>query len=150
MSLRTPGPLERRFERLLDYVFWCGMEVFLLSLPVTVLLLGAPYPMYVALAASVSLVTCTAGVAAVRGRYLGLDPSGWPRFSDFHSLPFRAGYYGGAVATATFTGVEAALRVGAPWPLAVVSVAVATLALAALPQAFAATRRAARFWTFVG
>lgn len=141
--------MEARFERLLDYLFWCGMEVLMLSLPVVYLLLAVPYPVYASLSASVSLAVGTVVVAAVRGGYLGLDDDGWPGFGDLQSVPFRAAYYGLTVALGTFCGVEATLRAGDPLFGVLVPLVVVPLVLYALPGAFAATRRAAHLWRYV-
>jgi hypothetical protein len=144
MSHGSKRTLEARFERLLDCLFWCGVEVSVLSLPVLVLILGAPYPLYASLCASIALAACAVGVAFVRGGYLGLDGDGWPRFADWRTLPFRAGYYGGSVGLGTFVGVEAMLRLEATWVALPVCVGVVCLSLGALPRSLVTVRRVSR------
>jgi hypothetical protein len=141
-----PGSKEKklrgaRFEHLLDYVFWCGVEVSVLTSPILFLLLWAPEPIYASLSASVGLLSCSVLLTLIRGGYLWFDDEGWPRMGDPYSLPFRTAHYGATIASGTYLGVAGAVGVGVPWLAVIAPVAVVWVGLTTLPRTLRTLRR---------
>ncbi|WP_224335484.1 hypothetical protein [Haloprofundus halobius] len=121
-----------RFERWFDFVFFAGMEVSFLALPVLVLLLGVRPIGPVSAAALASLSTTVFAAGSFRGRYL--DVGAWPRVGQIRTMPVRSAYYGGVVGIGTYLGTEAYLRTGVGWAVVVVPAVLSVVALAALPR----------------
>jgi hypothetical protein len=121
-----------RFDRWLDYVFFGGAEVTVLGLPVLLVLMFAPNPVQVSLSAMTALTASTVAVATLRGGWV--DVGEWPAFGDFYSLPFRAGYYGGVLALASYVGAASQTLSGRWWLGVLVPVLLCAVTLAAFPR----------------
>lgn len=113
-------------ERWLEFVFYSGVELSVLSSPALLVLLYRPvYNIDASSIAGLSVIAFgTLWLALFRGGYL---PAGdYPRVGDFESLPLRIGYYSATVFGSAWVGgfgsqlfdslvAAALLPIGATW-----------------------------------
>jgi hypothetical protein len=119
-------------ERWLDYVFFAGLEISMLSLPALVLLLAAQPPGPIAVAALTALAVSTGAAGTFRGPWVDLGE--WPAAGDLYTIPLRSAYYSATVAAATYAGAAANVASGVALAGIAVSTLVSVAAMAALPR----------------
>jgi hypothetical protein len=129
-------------DRWLDHVFFAGMEVCILTVPVLLLLLSARPPAAVSLSGLAALTASATAIGTYRGGFVG--EAGWPRPGHVGTVAGRAAYYGLVLGVATFLGVEGQLLAGHFAPGILLPWSVAFLALAPLPDVLERARALAQ------
>lgn len=142
MARNSDRTLTNRVDRWLDYVFFAGMEVTVLVLPVLWWLLVAAHPAEVSLSAMTTLTVASAAVGTFRGGYV--DVGSWPTPGNLGTLPIRSAYYSLVLGVATFVGVQVQLFSGSPWPGIGVPALLAWIALLPLPRVLRGLEAVAR------
>jgi hypothetical protein len=124
-----------RFERWLDFVFFAGAEVSVLSLPATVPLTAVRHPSVTARSTLTALVVCAAAVGTLRSRRAGrtrrAEREAWSRPGELRTIAFRSAYYTAVVGLCAFLGTGAQFLLGAWW-IGVVGPAALSISLLAL------------------
>jgi hypothetical protein len=126
----------------MDHVFFAGMELCMLTVPVLLLLLSATPPAAVSLSGLAALTASATAVGTYRAGVLG--QAGWPRPGHVGTVAGRAAYYGLVLAAATFTGVQGQLLVGHFLPGILLPWSVSFVALAPLPDVLERARALAQ------
>ncbi|WP_162224563.1 hypothetical protein [Halorussus amylolyticus] len=125
-------------ERWLDYVFFAGLEISILSIPALSVLFFATPRGPISLAALTAVAVSTCAAATFRGGWV--EAGEWPRAGDPYTLPLRVAYYSATIGAAGYAGAAAHLRTGTPGVGMVVAAVVSVAAMAALPRAVAGMR----------
>ncbi|MFC4552650.1 MULTISPECIES: hypothetical protein [Halorussus] len=121
------------FERFLDYVFFAGLEISILSVPALYALLYAEPKGPVALAGLTAIVASTLAAALFRGGWVDLGVGEWPRPGDPYTLPVRSAYYSATVAIAAYVGAFANVETGVPAAGIAAAAVVCAASMTALP-----------------
>ncbi|WP_276301785.1 hypothetical protein [Halorussus lipolyticus] len=119
-------------ERWLDYVFFAGLEVSVLSIPALVILLFATPQGPISLAALTAVCALTCAVGTLRGGWF--DSRDWPPPGDPYTIPVRSAYYSATIAGAAYLGSAGLVALDTPVAGIAIAALVSVVGAAALPR----------------